>query len=147
MSPWTTRNDPTPLPRAPRTSDSMARMFLSRVEQTTVGRTPGTSCVIRAAKAYGDRRTCLKGLSVMRTRSQRPSSPRCDVPGSLGGFTSTISTHGPGTESTRLTFDDRGGFPLGPQSSRCCDHVPDLVVDLLPAGCLVAYAGDARDVV
>src|SRR6266480_3519990 len=141
MSPWTTRNDPTPLPSAPRTSDSMARMFRSRVEQTTVGRTPGTSCVIRAAKAYGERRTCLKGLSVMRTRSQRPSSWRWDVPGNLGGLTSTISTHEPGAESTRLTLADCDGFPRFPQTARGRDHVPELAVDLLPAARLEAAVG------
>jgi hypothetical protein len=49
MSPCTTRNEVTPLPMAPRTSDSMARMFRSRVEHTTVGRTRLTSWVMRAA--------------------------------------------------------------------------------------------------
>src|SRR5207249_5283703 len=141
MSPWTTRKDATPLPSAPRTSDSMARMFRSRVEQTTVGRTSGTSCVMRAAKAYGETRTCLNGLSVMRTRCQRPRSARCDEPGSLGGLTSTISTHEPGDESTRLALGDRGGFPRRPESIGGRDHVSQLTVDLFPGARVEAAVG------
>ena len=91
MSPCTTRNESTPFAIAPRTSDSMARMFRSRVEQTTVGRMSGTSWVIRAAKAYGETRTCLNGLSVMSTLRHRPRSRRCVMSGRRGGLTSTIS--------------------------------------------------------
>jgi hypothetical protein len=99
MSPWTTRNEVTPFAIAPRTSDSIARMFRSRVEHTTVGFTSGTSCVMRAANAYGETRTCLKGLSVMRTFCQRPRSSMCVMLGSRGGLTSTISTQPGGAAS------------------------------------------------
>ena len=61
---------------APRTSDSMARILRSRVEHTTVGVIDSTSWVMRAAYAYGDTRTCLNGLSVMRTCDHRPFSSR-----------------------------------------------------------------------
>src|SRR5438105_5047151 len=146
MSPWTTRKDATPLPSAPRTSDSIARMFRSRVEQTTVGLTWGTSCVMRAAKAYGETRTCLNGLSVISTRSHRPRSCRWFDPGRRGGLTSTISTQESGDESTALALGGGGGFlrvrvPCGTKPGGRRDHVAELPVDLFPATRLEAAVG------
>ena len=49
------------------TSDSMARMFRSRVDTTTVGCTSGVSWVMRAENAYGETRIRPKTLSVTST--------------------------------------------------------------------------------
>ena len=86
----TTRKLSTPLPRAPRTSDSMARMFRSRVDTTTVGWTSGVSWVIRALKAYGETRIRPNTLSVTRTFVQAGDSFRCRSLGSSGGLTSAM---------------------------------------------------------
>src|SRR5918999_1307951 len=134
MSPWTTRNDRTPLAMAPSTSDSIARMFRSRVEHTTVGLTSGTSCVIRAAKAYGETRTCLNGLSVIRTFFQRPRSSRWVMLGSRCGLTSTISIHGAPSDS--MVGGDGASHFAG-----CGDHVPQLALDLVPAAGFQAAVG------
>src|SRR6187200_2644391 len=123
MSPWTTRNDSTPLAMPPRTSDSIARMFRSRVEQTTVGCTSGTSCVIRAANAYGETRTCLNGLSVMSTCFHRPRRSRWVMLGRRGGLTSTISVQVRPSERTSGA----------PHLARRRDHIPELALDLVPA--------------
>src|SRR6187200_1852377 len=131
MSPWTTRNDSTPLAMAPRTSDSIARMFRSRVEQTTVGWTSGTSCVIRAANAYGETRTCLNGLSVMSTCFHRPRRSRWVMLGKRGGLTSTISVH------------SRPSASIGPTTHLLSgrDHVSKLALDLVPAARLQPAVG------
>src|SRR3970040_1877112 len=95
VPPMTTRNESPPLPRAPRTSDSIAKMLRSRVETTTVGLTSGVSWVIGAEKAEGEALIRPKTLSVTMTWLHAGDRLRWRRSGNSGGFTSAIRSQRP----------------------------------------------------